>query len=226
MGFQGVRGVQGGSLRAYRVYRVFIGCMVMMCRRMGTDTVKSCTRHRWPPGPCTGSAVLPRGALSPSCPGCLTLPFPPPSSQVAKTLDKLEVAYWRKEPVKTADKAASNHGISAMKFQLIKVLGGGRRGRGRERKTHRRAGWLECRVRDERAPDCNVQPHDSKYRPHMHGHPDSPPLPSSRTARILCAQNPHPEEPATVGVSPPPPPLPRRSFFCSTCRCFCPTLTS
>ena len=26
--------------------------------------------------------------------------------------------YWRKEPVKTADKAASNHGISAMKFQV------------------------------------------------------------------------------------------------------------
>ena len=28
---------------------------------------------------------------------------------------------WRKEPRKTADKAASNHGISATKFQLIKV---------------------------------------------------------------------------------------------------------
>jgi len=45
---------------------------------------------------------------------------------LTKILDKLEVAYWRKEPIKTADKAASNHGISAMKFQLIReflVLG-------------------------------------------------------------------------------------------------------
>uniref|UniRef100_A0A7S2QU31 Nucleotide-diphospho-sugar transferase domain-containing protein n=1 Tax=Chlamydomonas chlamydogama TaxID=225041 RepID=A0A7S2QU31_9CHLO len=46
--------------------------------------------------------------------------------QVAKTMEQLGVPYWRKEPKKTADKAASNHGISAMKFQLIKeflVLG-------------------------------------------------------------------------------------------------------
>ena len=71
-----------------------------------------------------------RGARSPSSPGCLTLPSPH-LSQVAKTLDKLEVAYWRKEPVKTADKAASNHGISAMKFQLIKVGSEGGRRRGR-----------------------------------------------------------------------------------------------
>ncbi|MEW5307111.1 MAG: hypothetical protein WDW36_009528 [Sanguina aurantia] len=40
--------------------------------------------------------------------------------EVAKTMQLLGVPYWRKEPVKTLDKAASNHGISAMKFQLIK----------------------------------------------------------------------------------------------------------
>lgn len=39
---------------------------------------------------------------------------------VAAACDNLGVAYWRKDPVKTADKAASNHGISAQKFQLIK----------------------------------------------------------------------------------------------------------
>jgi len=46
--------------------------------------------------------------------------------QVAKTMERLGVPYWRKDPQATADKAASNHGISAMKFQLIKqflVLG-------------------------------------------------------------------------------------------------------
>lgn len=47
----------------------------------------------------------------------VTLPW----SQLPNILDKLDVPYWRKEPVKTADKAASNHGISAMKFQLIRV---------------------------------------------------------------------------------------------------------
>lgn len=30
------------------------------------------------------------------------------------------MAYWRKDPKKTADGSASNHGISALKFQLIK----------------------------------------------------------------------------------------------------------
>ena len=40
--------------------------------------------------------------------------------QVAETMKKLGVAYWRKDPKKTADGSASNHGISALKFQLIK----------------------------------------------------------------------------------------------------------
>lgn len=43
-------------------------------------------------------------------------------------MKKLGVAYWRKDPKKTADKHESNHGISAMKFQLVKeflVLGYG-----------------------------------------------------------------------------------------------------
>lgn len=44
--------------------------------------------------------------------------------QLANTLEKLGINYWYKEPVKTADKAASNHGISAMKFQLIRVSKG------------------------------------------------------------------------------------------------------
>lgn len=42
-------------------------------------------------------------------------------SQVAKACENLGVAYWRRTPKATADKAASNHGISAQKFQLIKV---------------------------------------------------------------------------------------------------------
>lgn len=41
--------------------------------------------------------------------------------QVAETMKKLGVPYWRKDPVRTADKANSNHGISALKFQLVKV---------------------------------------------------------------------------------------------------------
>lgn len=40
--------------------------------------------------------------------------------EVAKTMERLGVAYWRKDPQRTADKANSNHGISALKFQLIK----------------------------------------------------------------------------------------------------------
>ncbi|KAG2497784.1 hypothetical protein HYH03_004056 [Edaphochlamys debaryana] len=46
--------------------------------------------------------------------------------EVAKACEALGVAYWRRTPKATADKAASNHGISAQKFQLIKeflVLG-------------------------------------------------------------------------------------------------------
>jgi hypothetical protein len=35
-------------------------------------------------------------------------------------MKNMNVPYWRKDPQKTADKEASNHGISAMKFQLIK----------------------------------------------------------------------------------------------------------
>jgi hypothetical protein len=56
-----------------------------------------------------------------------SLPPPPHGdhAQLPKILDDLGVTYWRKEPVKTKDKAASNHGISAMKFQLIRVRGGG-----------------------------------------------------------------------------------------------------
>ncbi|KAL6751100.1 nucleotide-diphospho-sugar transferase-domain-containing protein [Haematococcus lacustris] len=45
---------------------------------------------------------------------------------VAAALKDLGVPFWRKDPMATADKAASNHGISAMKFQLIReflVLG-------------------------------------------------------------------------------------------------------
>ena len=41
--------------------------------------------------------------------------------QVAETMKKMGVPYWRKDPVRTADKANSNHGISALKFQLVKV---------------------------------------------------------------------------------------------------------
>lgn len=41
--------------------------------------------------------------------------------QVAKIMKDMGVPYWRKDPHATADKEASNHGISAMKFQLIKV---------------------------------------------------------------------------------------------------------
>ena len=48
----------------------------------------------------------------------------PAWQQLANTLEKLGINYWYKEPVKTADKAASNHGISAMKFQLIRVSDG------------------------------------------------------------------------------------------------------
>eukprot|EP00798_Chlamydomonas_sp_ICE-L_P007645 gene7645-801_t len=44
--------------------------------------------------------------------------------QVAKTMADLGVAYWRKDPTATADKHQSNHGISAMKFQLIKSASG------------------------------------------------------------------------------------------------------
>jgi hypothetical protein len=44
--------------------------------------------------------------------------------QVAKSMEKLGVAVWRKDPVRTADKADSNHGISALKFQLVKVRAG------------------------------------------------------------------------------------------------------
>ncbi|KAG2436249.1 hypothetical protein HXX76_006560 [Chlamydomonas incerta] len=40
--------------------------------------------------------------------------------EVAKACENLGVAYWRRTPKATADKAASNHGISAQKFQLIK----------------------------------------------------------------------------------------------------------
>jgi hypothetical protein len=40
---------------------------------------------------------------------------------VARACENLGVAYWRRTPKATADKAASNHGISAQKFQLIKV---------------------------------------------------------------------------------------------------------
>jgi hypothetical protein len=43
--------------------------------------------------------------------------------QVANTMKSMGVPYWRKDPRKTADKEASNHGISAMKFQLIRVGG-------------------------------------------------------------------------------------------------------
>ncbi|GIL58590.1 hypothetical protein Vafri_13473 [Volvox africanus] len=39
---------------------------------------------------------------------------------VASACENLGVAYWRKTPQKTADKQASNHGISAQKFQLIR----------------------------------------------------------------------------------------------------------
>ncbi|EFJ42727.1 hypothetical protein VOLCADRAFT_107128 [Volvox carteri f. nagariensis] len=39
---------------------------------------------------------------------------------VANACENLGVAYWRKTPEKTADKEASNHGISAQKFQLIR----------------------------------------------------------------------------------------------------------
>lgn len=41
------------------------------------------------------------------------------------------MAYWRRTPVKTADKEASNHGISAQKFQLIKVGRNNQRGNSR-----------------------------------------------------------------------------------------------
>jgi hypothetical protein len=54
---------------------------------------------------------------------------PPPAracsflAKVADACENLGVAYWRKTPLATADKQASNHGISAQKFQLIRVRG-------------------------------------------------------------------------------------------------------
>jgi hypothetical protein len=47
-----------------------------------------------------------------------------PCEQLPKILDDIGVPYWHKVPKKTADKADSNHGISAMKFQLVRVSGG------------------------------------------------------------------------------------------------------
>uniref|UniRef100_A0A061SJT2 Glycosyltransferase cazy family gt77-like protein n=1 Tax=Tetraselmis sp. GSL018 TaxID=582737 RepID=A0A061SJT2_9CHLO len=46
--------------------------------------------------------------------------------QVMRAVARLGVACWRADPVKGADKQASNHGISALKFQLVReflVLG-------------------------------------------------------------------------------------------------------
>eukprot|EP00873_Tetraselmis_striata_P001105 jgi/Tetstr1/421369/TSEL_012338.t1 len=46
--------------------------------------------------------------------------------EVMAAMKALKVPFWRKDPVKGADRQASNHGISALKFQLLKeflVLG-------------------------------------------------------------------------------------------------------
>jgi len=42
--------------------------------------------------------------------------------QVAETVANLGVNVWRTDPVKTKDKVMSNHGISALKFQLVEQI--------------------------------------------------------------------------------------------------------
>lgn len=98
----------------------------------------------------------------------LTLPA---CRQLANTLEKLGINYWYKEPVKTADKAASNHGISAMKFQLIRVRDGLR-----QESAHWATGIKSC--------DCNTGTSHAASR-----HPSSQEIASCRGSGFASVEH-------------------------------------